>query len=76
MTSKKSFLWAKDKRFQFVATSDNYYPKVTDKKAYEVLVGMNRTERTKPMHLLNEHEMVDCIPWIPDEAIENTYKIS
>tara|TARA_A100001515_G_scaffold144223_1_gene147646 strand:- start:1474 stop:4284 length:2811 start_codon:yes stop_codon:yes gene_type:complete len=76
MTSKKSFLWAKDKRFQFVATSDNYYPKVTDKKAYEVLVGMNRTERTKPMHLLNEHEMVDCIPWIPDEAIENTYKIA
>ena len=76
MTSKKNFLWAKDKRFQFVATSDNYYPKVTDKKAYEVLVGMNRTERTKPMHLLNEYELVDCVPWIPDEAIQMTYKIA
>ena len=76
MTSKKSFLWAKDKRFQFVATSDNYYPKVTDKKAYEVLVGMNRTERTKPMHLLNEYELVDCVPWIPDEAMQMTYKIA
>ena len=76
MTSKKNFLWAKDKRFQFVATSDNYYPKVTDKKAYEVLVGMNRTERTKPMHLLNEYELVDCVPWMPDEAIQMTYKIA
>jgi DNA-directed DNA polymerase III PolC len=76
MTSKKSFLWAKEKRFQFVATSDNYYPKVTDRKAYEVLVGMNRTERTQPMHLLNEYELVDCIPWIPDEAIQMTYKIA
>ena len=53
MTSKNSFLWAKKKGFHFVATSDNYYPKVTDRKAYEVLVGMNRTERTKPMHILN-----------------------
>ena len=75
MSSPKSLKFCKEKGFKPVATSDNYYPKVTDKKAYEVLVGMNRTERTKPMHLLNEHELVDCIPWIPDEAIENTYKI-
>ena len=75
MSSKKSLQFCKEKGFKPVATSDNYYPRVTDKKAYEVLVGMNRTERTKPMHLLNEHELVDCIPWIPDEAIENTYKI-
>jgi DNA polymerase III alpha subunit len=42
MTSKKSFLWAKEKRFQFVATSDNYYPKVTDRKAYEVRTNVYR----------------------------------
>ena len=76
MTSKNSFLWAKKKGFHFIATSDNYYPKVTDRKAYEVLVGMNRTERTKPMHILNEWEWKDAVPWAPDEAIEMTYKIA
>jgi DNA-directed DNA polymerase III PolC len=76
MSSKKSLNFCKEKGFNIVATSDNYYPRVGDKKAYEVLVGMNRTERTKPMHLLNEYELLDCIPWIPEEAIENTYKIA
>ena len=76
MSSKKALEFCEKKGFKPVATSDNYYPKVSDRKAYEVLVGMNRMERTKPMHLLNEHEMLDCIPWLPDEAIENTYKIA
>jgi len=76
MSSKKALEFCEKKGFKPVATSDNYYPKVSDRKAYEVLVGMNRMERTKPMHLLNEHEMLDCIPWLPDEAIQNTYKIA
>ena len=76
MTSKKALNFAKEKCFKTVASSDNYYPRVKDKKAYEVLVGMNRMEKTKPMHLLNEHELLDCIPWIPEEAVENTYEIA
>jgi DNA polymerase III alpha subunit len=76
MSSRASLEFSKTKGFKTVATSDNYYPKVTDRKAYEVLVGMNRTERTKPMHLLNEYELKDCVPWLPDEAIQNTYKIA
>ena len=75
MSSKKALEFCKNKNLKPVATSDNFYPRVSDRKAYEVLVGMNRMERTMPMHLLNEHEMADCIPWIPDEAIENTYNI-
>ena len=76
MSSKKALEFCEQKGFKPVATSDNFYPKVGDRKAYEVLVGMNRTERTKPMHLLNEYELLDCVPWIPEEAIENTYKIA
>lgn len=76
MSSRKALEFCEQKGFKPVATSDNYYPKVTDKKAYEVLVGRNRTERTSPMHLLNEWEILDCIPWLPDEAIANTYKIA
>ena len=76
MSSRKALEFCEQKGFKPVATSDNYYPKVVDKKAYEVLVGRNRTERTSPMHLLNEWEILDCIPWLPDEAIANTYKIA
>ena len=76
MTTKNNFNWAKEKGFNFVATSDNYYPKPDDKKAYEVLVGRNRHDRTAPMHILNEWEWKDALPWAPQEAIDMTYKIA
>ena len=76
VTSKKNFDWAKKKGFNFVATSDNYYPDVQDKKAYEVLVGRNRTDKTTPMHILNKWEWESSVPWAPECAVENTYKIS
>ena len=76
MTTKNNFNWAKEKGFNFVATSDNYYPKPEDKKAYEVLVGRNRHDRTAPMHILNEWEWKDALPWAPQEAIDMTYKIA
>ena len=28
------------------------------------------------MHILDEWELRDLIPWIPDEAFENTHKIA
>ena len=76
MTTKNNFKWAKEKGFNFVATSDNYYPKPEDKKAYEVLVGRNRHDRTAPMHILNEWEWKDALPWAPQDAIDATYKIA
>ena len=76
MTTKNNFKWAQEKGFEFVATSDNYYPTTKDKKAYEVLVGRNRQDRTAPMHILNEWEWADNLPWAPESAIANTYKIA
>jgi len=76
MSSKKALEFAESKGFQVVATSDNFYPTVQDKKAYEVLVGMNRTDRTAPMHILDEWEWREAVPWGPDVALENTYKIA
>ena len=52
MTTKKSLNWAEERGFKVVATSDNFFPKVTDRKVYEVLTGRNRYDRTKPMHIL------------------------
>ena len=76
MSSRKALEFAEKKGFQVVATSDNFYPTVRDKKAYEVLVGKNRTDRTAPMHVLNEWEWRDALPWAPEIALENTYKIA
>ena len=76
MSGRKSLDFAKAKGFKTVATSDNYYPDVSDKKAYEVLVGRNKTDRTAPMHILNEWSWREAVPWAPEEAVRNTYKIS
>lgn len=75
-SNRKALDFCEKKGFQPIATSDNYYPDVKDKKAYEVLIGRNRTERSSSMHILNEWEYKEQVPWAPEEAIQNTYKIS
>jgi len=75
-STRKALEFCERKGFQPVATSDNYYPCVGDKKAYEVLIGRNRTERSSSMHILNEWEYKEQVPWAPEEAIQNTYKIA
>ncbi len=75
MSTKKA-LDAVSKGFKPVAVSDNFYPKATDKKVYEVLAGRNRQSRTKPMHILNEWELRSIVKWLPDSAVTNTYAIA
>ena len=76
MSSRKALDFCESKGFKPIATSDNYFPKVDDRKGYEVLVGRNRIDRTAPMHILNEWDLKDLIPWIPDLAFKNTYEIA
>ena len=40
-----------------VATADNFYPMAEDKTVYEIVLGKNREDRTKPMHIPSFHEM-------------------
>ena len=75
-SGKKALQFCHDKHLRPVAVSDNLFPYPTDRKAYEVLVGRNRTERSKAMHLLDEWEFKDAVPWAPAEAIQNTYEIA
>ena len=75
MSTKKA-LEACAKGFKPVAVSDNFYPRPTDKKVYEVLVGRNRQSRTKPMHILDEWQFKSTVKWAPEEAIANTYAIA
>lgn len=71
-SSKKALSFCESKDFKPIATSDNLFPTPQDRKAYEVLVGRNRTERTKAMHLLNEWEFEELVPWAPKESLLNT----
>ena len=75
-SNRKALDFCEKKGFQPIATSDNYYPDVKDKKAYEVLIGRSRTERSSSMHILDEWEYKEQVPWAPKEAVQNTYKIS
>ena len=68
MSCRKALDFCEAKGFKSISTSDNYFPKVDDRKGYEVLVGQNRINRTAPMHILNEWELKDLVPWIPDSA--------
>ena len=74
--STKKCLDAVNRGFKPVAVSDNFYPKVSDKKVYEVLTGRNRQSRTKPMHILSEWELRSIVKWLPEDAVANTYAIS
>ena len=75
-SNRKALEFCQKKCYAPLATSDNLFSSPEDRRAYEVLVGRNRTERTKAMHLLDEWELRDAVPWMPEEAIENTYKIA
>ena len=72
MSSKKVL----DLKFPLVATSDNFYPTIEDKKVYQVLVGRNRQDSTKPMHILNEWEHKSFMPWSTQSAYDNTHIIA
>lgn len=61
-----------DGRWPIVVVADNFYPRVSDRDAYEILVGRNKYSRTLPMHIMSEAELRVAIPCAPDEAFENT----
>lgn len=75
MSTKKLQDWATGKNFRTIASSDNFYPKITDKEVYEVVAGKDRETRTKAMHLLQDWELREEIPWIQDEAFKNAEEL-
>jgi DNA polymerase III alpha subunit len=66
---------AKQYKLPLVATSDNFYPSIPDKRVYEVISGRERQTRTTPMHLLTEAEWRLLWPAAPEEALLNQQKI-
>lgn len=71
LSTPKALLFAKEKKMQVVATSDNFYPTIADKAVYEIVAGPNRQTRMAPMHLLSEEEWRLIWPTAPESALSN-----
>ena len=67
--------YAKENDIKLVATVNNYYPEVEDKKTYELLVGAkNADSQTYPQHILSTKEHLDIN--LSKGAIARTREIS
>lgn len=56
-----------NKGFQFIMTSDNYYPTVDDREYYRVLLGRSASTQTYPQHILSTDEWLDSV-WFASEV--------
>ena len=78
-TSKGFYAEAKKRGFQFVAASDNYYPKSEDKEAYRIALGKRSATQTYPLWILSDEEWKEAIqvasPQEKQKALSNRDKV-
>lgn len=78
-SSRGIYKEAKRRGFEFVATSDNYYTRETDKEFYRIAISFASTQ-TYPQHVLSDDEWDAACSWASPEdrgkAIENRDKIT
>lgn len=60
---------AKKRKFQFIATSDNVYPREQDKEFYRVTLGKRSETQTYLQHILNYDELAEAC-WYTDSIAE------
>lgn len=60
-TPKGLYNIAKKRGFQFIATSDNYYPRELDKETYRIALGKRSTTQTYPLWILSDDEWKDAV---------------
>lgn len=75
VSSPQLLKFAQEKGYKVVACSDNYYPSPEMREVYEVIASDNRDSRTTAMHLLEEWEWREALPWAPEEALKNAEEI-
>ena len=78
-TSKGFYNEAKKKGFQFIAVSDNYYPRAEDKETYRLALGKRSTTQTYPLWILSDEEWKEAIqvatPAEKQKALTNRNKV-
>jgi DNA polymerase III alpha subunit len=69
------FREAKEKRFQFIATSDNVFTAMEDKLPYHVLLNKNAETAVYPQYILSDYEWRKSLPYcVTDEDAEEAIK--
>ncbi len=68
---QKTFEKLVSKGYKPLAVSDNFFPRQEDREYYEMLASSNKNDRTAPMHLLDEWQWRDSLPWAPEESLSN-----
>lgn len=61
---------------RLVITSDNYYPRPTDKLVYDLLTGSNAVKRTGIMHIASESELKIELPFVPQCAFDKSEQLA
>lgn len=77
VAEQRLYEFAVQKNLRCIATSDNFYPNVDDKRIYDIVAGDNRESRNKPMHILNEWEWMELFPYAGEQPLrlsEELYK--
>jgi DNA polymerase III alpha subunit len=78
-TSKGFYNKAKKLGHQFIATSDNYYPRSEDKETYRIALGWRSTTQTYPLWILSDEEWNEAV-WVASakdkqKALSNRDKV-
>jgi DNA polymerase III alpha subunit len=65
---KALFNEAKKRGHKFIATSDNVYPRETDREFYRVGLGRRSDTQTYPQHIVSDQEWAQSLDWFVPEA--------
>lgn len=72
--SKGLFNAAQKKKFQFIATSDNYFPRADDLEFYRIALGGRAGTQTWPQHILSDKEWEASVQGEIKSALANRKK--
>lgn len=80
-SNKFAIEFARMNKMSVVATSDNFYPRIEHRPAYQMVVDkMNMQDRSTPMHILDKYQWLNFFDKSDEsllsEALLNTYEIS
>lgn len=74
--NKGFFRQASEAGFSFVARSDNYYPRASDKELYRAILGKRSNTQTYPQWILTDNEWHEALNWIPFDERWNAIALS
>jgi DNA polymerase III alpha subunit len=66
-TPRHLYIEAKKRKFRFLATSENYYPRLSDRETYRVALGKRSATQTYPLFILSDDEWNKAVYFADDK---------